>query len=488
MESFRKLGLSEQFLKLLEKAGFTEPSEIQEKVIPLVLQGKDVIGGSATGSGKTLAFGAGIIERIQKEKGLQVLILTPTRELAEQVGGVFARFSGYKQVNVAIVYGGVNINHQIKDLRNSEIVVGTPGRIIDHMERGTINFSDLKILVLDEADRMLDMGFVHDVEKIIRNCPRERQTLLFSATISGEIGHIAGRHMKNPKTISVDSYVDPSKLRQVYYDVPKNLKFSLLVHLLKREKHGLVMVFCNTRHNTDFIGRNLENLGIDVLVIHGGLTQQKRNRIMEKFNEKKVYVLVCTDIAARGLDIKGISHIYNYDIPKTSKDYIHRIGRTARAGKDGIAINILSEMDYDNFGNVLKDPSLNIKKAETPEIETVRMMLPNQRFQKRQRWDSEDWRSRQANRQSHSSGRGESEEREHRENRSYGRTGGRPRGRSFGRSFGPRRNVPQRSYSYDSQRRFGNRNPRGRSSPRGRNNSQGRDRSRSFGGGRGRRF
>jgi len=430
MESFRKLGLSEQLLKLLEKEGFSEPTEIQEKVIPLVLQGKDVIAGSATGSGKTLAFGTGIIERIHKDKGLQVLILTPTRELAEQVGNVFAKFSEYKQLNVAIVYGGINIGHQIRDLRDSEIVVGTPGRIIDHMERGTINFSDLKILVLDEADRMLDMGFVHDVEKIIKNCPKERQTLLFSATVFGEIEHIASRHMKNPVTVSVESYVDASKLRQIYYDVPKELKFSLLVHLLKREKHKLVMVFCNTRHNTDFIGRNLENLGVDVLAIHGGLTQQKRNKIMEKFNENRVHVLVCTDIAARGLDIQGISHIYNYDIPKTSKDYIHRIGRTARAGKEGIAVNILSDRDYNNFGNVLKDPSLSIEKAELPKIETVRMMLPNQDMQRRQRWDSEDWRSRKFHRESHGRSR---ESRKRKENR------------------GGKRQIPQRSGNYRSQ-------------------------------------
>ena len=469
MESFRKLGLSEQLLKLLEKEGFSEPSEIQEKVIPLVLQGKDVIGGSATGSGKTLAFGTGIIEKTEHNKGLQVLILTPTRELAEQVGNVFVRFSEYKQLNVAIVYGGVNIGHQIRDLRNSEIVVGTPGRIIDHMERGTINFSELKILVLDEADRMLDMGFIHDVEKIIKNCPKERQTLLFSATIFGDIEHIAKKHMKNPRTISVESYVDPAKLRQIYYDVPKNLKFSLLVHLLKRESHKLVMVFCNTRHNTDFIGRNLGNLGIDVLAIHGGLTQQKRNKIMEKFNENRIHVLVCTDIAARGLDIKGISHIYNYDIPKTSKDYIHRIGRTARAGKEGIAINILSDRDYDNFGNVLKDPSLNIEKAETPEIETVRMMLPNQNMQRRQRWDSEDWRSRKFHREHHvrnreGSGEGQREERPgfggHRgPDRGNFRAGQKNFGGRGGRgNFGSRRRIPQRSGNYRSQKgRQGNR-------------------------------
>jgi len=372
MEIFRKLGLSEQLLKLLENAGFKEPSEIQEKVIPLVLQGKDVIGGSATGSGKTLAFGAGIIEKVQIGKGLQVLILIPTRELAEQVKRVFQRFSKYKHLNVAVVYGGVNINPQIKNLRNSEIVVGTPGRIIDHMERGTINFSELNILVLDEADRMLDMGFIHDVEKIIKNCPRERQTLLFSATISKDIEHIASKHMKNPEVISVESYVDPSKLKQIYYDVPRELKFSLLVHLLKRESHNLVMVFCNTRHNTDFIGRNLENLGIDVLAIHGGLTQEKRNKIMEKFSDNRIHVLVCTDIAARGLDIKGISHVYNYDIPKTSKDYIHRIGRTARAGESGKVVNLLAENDYDNFSRVLREyDSFKIEKIDTPKLERI---------------------------------------------------------------------------------------------------------------------
>jgi ATP-dependent RNA helicase DeaD len=371
MEKFKKLGLSEELLRLLEKANFSEPSEIQEKVIPLILEGKDVIGGSATGSGKTLAFGAGIIERTNSGKGLQVLILVPTRELAEQVGRVFIKFSNYRQLNVATVYGGVNIGNQIRSLRNSEIVVGTPGRILDHLGRKTINLSHLKVLVLDEADRMLDMGFIYDVEKIIKNCPKERQTLLFSATISPDIEDIAKKYMQSPVSISVDSYVDAEKLKQIYYDIPKNLKFSLLVHLLQKEKYGLVMVFCNTRRNTNFIGDSLKDLRIDTLVIHGGLTQNKRDSIMERFNENKVYVLVCTDIAARGLDIKGVSHIYNYDIPKTSKDYIHRIGRTARAGKEGIAINLISDSDYENFNNVLRDNSLNIEREETPEVKMV---------------------------------------------------------------------------------------------------------------------
>lgn len=379
MESFRKLGLSEQLLNLLGKAGFSKPSEIQEEVIPLILEGKDVIGGSATGSGKTLAFGAGIIEKTEKEKGLQVLILAPTRELAEQIGEVFKKFSAYKKLSVAVVYGGVNIERQIRELRTAEIAVGTPGRILDHLERRTINFSKLRILVLDEADRMLDMGFIRDVEKIVKNCPKKRQTLLFSATISFEVEHLAKKHMINPKMISLESHVDPTKLKQIYYDVPRNMKFSLLVHLLQKENIGLVMVFCNTRHNTDFVADNLKNLGIDAIAIHGGLTQEKRNKIMQKFHEKKVCVLVCTDIAARGLDIKGVSHVYNYDIPKTSKEYIHRIGRTARAGKEGIVINILADRDYENFGNVLKDELLHIEKENIPEIKNIRINLGESR-------------------------------------------------------------------------------------------------------------
>ncbi|MBI2043815.1 DEAD/DEAH box helicase [Candidatus Pacearchaeota archaeon] len=371
MERFKQLGLSKELLNLLQKAGLETPTEIQEKTIPLVIAGKDVIGGSHTGSGKTLAFGTGIIEKVEPRRGLQALILTPTRELAEQIAKVLKSFSHYKKLHVAMIYGGVSMGPQVRALEDAEIVVATPGRMLDHMERGTANLSYVKILVLDEADRMLDMGFIQDVEKIIKSCPHNRQTLLFSATISSDIEHIAKKHMKNPESISVQSYVDPSKLKQVFYDVPKESKFSLLVHLLKQEREGLVMVFCNTRHNTDFVADNLKRLGIEALPIHGGLTQGKRNQIMEMFHGKNVYVLVCTDIAARGLDIKGVSHIYNYDIPTTSKDYIHRIGRTARAGKEGIAISIVSERDYENFNTVLRDESLNIEQVELPEMERV---------------------------------------------------------------------------------------------------------------------
>lgn len=379
MDAFKKLGLSSEFVKNLEQFGFEKPTEIQEKTIPIALAGKDIIAGSATGSGKTLAFGASIIEHLQNGKNTQALILTPTRELAEQVGKSMLKFSKHKRLNVAIVYGGVSISPQIHALERAEIVVGTPGRILDHMERGSIKFGNIKTLVLDEADRMLDMGFIDDVTTIVKACPKNRQTLLFSATISPDISHIAKEYMNRPEEISAVVYVDPSKLKQTFYDVPKHLKFSLLVHLLKEERAGLVMVFCNTRHNADFVGRNLQNQGIEASSIHGGLTQARRNYILEKFHSKKVFVLVCTDVAARGLDIPNVSHVYNYDMPANSKEYVHRIGRTARAGSEGKAISIVSERDYDNFRAVLRDQSIDIKQEDLPSIEQVRISVDRPR-------------------------------------------------------------------------------------------------------------
>ncbi|MFH1332091.1 MAG: DEAD/DEAH box helicase, partial [archaeon] len=370
MERFRKLGITHHIIRVIEEEKFEKPSEIQEKSIPLILEGKDVIAGSATGSGKTLVFGADIIHNCETGKGIQALILTPTRELAQQVSKALKKFSKYKPLNIIPVYGGVSINLQIHELRTADVVVATPGRLLDHLERRTINLTRVKILVLDEADRMFDMGFLPDVEQIIKICPADRQTLLFSATITKEVCHIAERYMKNPVKVSAEAYVDPKKLTQVYYDVQDNLKFSLLVHLLKHEKAGLVMVFCNTKKNTDFVAKNLKLLGIDALAIHGGFSQSRRNSTMKQFNDfKKTYVLVCTDVAARGLDIKGISHVYNYDIPKEGKDYIHRIGRTARAGDEGKAISILAERDHDNFSRVLREVDVKIVKEQTPYIE-----------------------------------------------------------------------------------------------------------------------
>jgi ATP-dependent RNA helicase DeaD len=335
------------------------------------MEGKDVIAGAATGSGKTLAFAAGIIKLCEKNDGLQALVLTPTRELAEQVMSVIQKFSRVKNLRIIPVYGGASINPQIENLRKCEVVVGTPGRILDHLKRGTIKLGKIKILVLDEADRMLDMGFQRDVDRIIGQCNPQRQTLLFSATISRDIIHLAKRYMINPVEVSAESYVDPSKLTQVYYDVDDKKKLSTLIHFLKNETSDLIMVFCNTQRNTDFVAENLNANRVPALAIHGGHSQEKRKNTMELFCAKKCPVLVCTDVAARGLDIKGVSHVYNYDAPKDSKEYIHRIGRTARAGNEGKVINIISSRDYENFQNILNRENFKIDKEEAPETERI---------------------------------------------------------------------------------------------------------------------
>lgn len=383
MDNFRKLGISEPILKSIKDEKFENPSEIQEKAIPLILKGKDVIAGSATGSGKTLAFASGILERAEKGQGIQALILTPTRELAEQVAQALKTFSKYRPLKIISIYGGVGINPQIIGLKKSEVVVGTPGRILDHIERKTIKFGNVKTLVLDEADRMLDMGFKKDVERIIKKCPKDRQTLLFSATTSKELTQLSRNHMNKPVEVSVESYVDPSKLAQIYYNITDELKFSLLVHLLKNETSSLVMVFCNSKRNTDKVAKNLRFQGFKAEAIHGGLSQNKRTDVLKEFHKGKASILVCTDVAARGLDIPGVSHVYNYDIPRESKQYIHRIGRTARAGADGIAINILAKSDYDNFSDVLKFNDVEIDEERLPNIEKVFMKKPEKTKRKK---------------------------------------------------------------------------------------------------------
>ena len=375
MNEFEKLGLDEAILKVIVAEKFEKPSEIQAKSIPIILEGKDVMAVSATGSGKTLAFAAGIIHDAKKGAGVQAVILTPTRELAEQVSDSFKTFSQFKKLRILPVYGGVSINAQIQGLKQADVVVATPGRMLDHIQRNTINLSKVSTLVFDEADRMLDMGFIDDVKKITNKCPRNRQTLLFSATLSKKVYSLAKGYMKNPESVSVESRVDPKKLSQCFYDVQDNLKFSLLVHLLKNEHGGLVMVFCNTQRNTDFVAKNLKKQGLDASAIHGGLTQDKRTRILRNFNSSDMHVLVCTDVAARGLDIKGVSHVYNYDVPNESDNYIHRIGRTARAGSEGKAITILASRDYGNFRKVISDTGVKVAKEDVPAVERVKITV-----------------------------------------------------------------------------------------------------------------
>lgn len=378
MKKFENLGLSKDIVENLEKLGIVKPTEIQEKSIPILLKGNDIIAGSATGSGKTLAFSAPIIENMIPKNGVGALIMTPTRELAEQVTESIKSFS-LRKLNVLAVYGGVSIEGQIRKMGHADIVVGTPGRILDHIDRRTIDLRRVKFLVLDEFDRMLDMGFQKDVGEIIKKCPRERQTMLFSATLSADVDHLAKKYTKNAQEIKVEQYVDHSKLKQIYYDTPNELKFSLLVHLLNKEDSKFVMVFCSTRRNVDFVTENLNRLRIQSKAIHGGLDQKKRIRVLNEFNDDGVGVLVCTDVAARGLDIKGVTHVYNYDLPKTPDDYIHRIGRTARAGEKGIAVNILSSRDYEFFGEICNKTNFKIENVRLPLIERVSIRVDKSR-------------------------------------------------------------------------------------------------------------
>lgn len=368
---FEDFNLKQEILKAIKHLGYDEATAIQQRCIPEIKHGKDVVGQSSTGSGKTAAFGLPILEKIEHGKGLQALILTPTRELCVQVTDALNSFGKFLHVRATAVFGGVGIGPQFDAIKRVEIVVGTPGRILDHIERKSINFSNVRFLVLDEADKMFEMGFIEDVERIISFVPRQRQTLLFSATLSTNVHNLVRKHLHEPVTIKTQTHVDRNLLKQVYYVVKTHEKFSLLYHFLKLHPNGLSMIFCATRSEVDVVAKNLKTQGIHAMAIHGGLSQNKRLYAIESLRKEHVNTLVCTDVAARGLDIQNITHIYNYDVPKTSDDYIHRIGRTARAGSKGDAITLLSERDYDNFNRVLSDSSLQIRKENPPQFERV---------------------------------------------------------------------------------------------------------------------
>ena len=373
-----EIALKPEISKAIHDLGFTEFTPIQEQCIPQILQGKDVVGQSSTGSGKTAAFTLPILQHITAGKGLQVLVLTPTRELCVQVSEAVHEFGKYMHVRVASVYGGVGIEPQIHAIRKADIVVGTPGRILDHMQRKTLTFQYIKYLVLDEADRMFDMGFIEDVEMIIHQVPRERQTLLFSATMPTAVRHIVEKHQRHPINITSKVHVEKHLLHQAYYVVSYHDKFSLLVHLLKKHPEGLSIIFCGTRRESDLVSRNLKTQGIKAMAIHGVLTQRRRMDALDALKSEHIHVLVATDVAARGLDIRNVSHVYNYDVPKTSEEYVHRIGRTARAGSEGDAVTLLADRDYQNFDSVLRDRSLEIKREQLPQFEKIR-------FQREQR-------------------------------------------------------------------------------------------------------
>jgi len=374
------LKLSPEFEKAIMDLGFSEFTEIQEKCIPLIQSGADVIGLSYTGSGKTAAFGFPALEKVVPGKGIQLFVMVPTRELCLQVAKEFRKFTKYRKTNVVEVYGGVSINPQMYNLRQADVVVGTPGRLLDVLSRNALNTHHIKILILDEADKMFEMGFIDDVRQIISQVPKNSQKLLFSATMSHDIMEIAKRYMSNPHKIRMQAYVDKSKLIQHYYDLNRNDKFSLLTHIIKKESTGLKLVFCSTRHIVDLISKNLYKQNIKSQALHGGLSQNMRKQVMDAFRNQQLEVLVASDVAARGLDVKNISLVINYDIPKTSQEYVHRIGRTARAGEEGKVISLLCNEDHDNFRKVMEDRSLLIHKMKTPQFERVEFIRPQRRY------------------------------------------------------------------------------------------------------------
>jgi len=343
--TFEQLGLSEELMKAVRDAGYTTPTPIQAQAIPLVLKGRDVMGLAQTGTGKTAAFTLPIVDRLLGgPQRTRALVLTPTRELCVQVEESVKKYAMHAPISVVSVYGGVPLDPQEKKLRAGvDIVVATPGRLIDHLERQNVVFDDLEVLVLDEADRMLDMGFAPQINRIVADVPSYRQTLLFSATMPPEVEALARKYLRKPVVVQVGRRSSAaSTVTHAVYPVPRDRKSELLAQLLRAEKLDSVLVFTRTKHGADRVVRHLEREQIEATAMHADKTQPQRTRALEDFKSGKVRVLVATDIAQRGLDISGITHVVNYDVPQQAEDYVHRIGRTGRAAKEGDAFTFMA--------------------------------------------------------------------------------------------------------------------------------------------------
>ena len=360
--NFEQLGVHAEIVKALQEENITEPTLIQEKAIPQVLLGKDFIGRSKTGSGKTAAFGIPAVQLVTPKQGVQLLVLAPVRELVVQIAQELQKFGKYLHLRVACVYGGVSLGPQIEQMERAEIVVSTPGRLLDHLERRTINVSTLKCVVLDEADKMVEMGFIEDIERIMGALPREKQVLLFGATISEEIDRLKRKHMHDPVVVEAEVQVQQEFLQQYFYTVQQQQKFSLLVHLLKKEQIQQGIVFCSARSTVELVAKNLRQQGIKAEMIHGKLSQSRRLRTIEDFHHAGQGILVASAVAARGLHIDDVSHVFNYDLSQDPQEYVHRVGRTARAGKSGKAITLLSERDFDVFRDILSRYRLPVEE------------------------------------------------------------------------------------------------------------------------------
>jgi ATP-dependent RNA helicase DeaD len=371
--NFEEFTLSKETMKSIAEIGFEEPTPIQVSAIPLVLSNRDIVGQAQTGTGKTAAFGIPIAERFQTGRRPFAIVLEPTRELAVQVAQEIHKIGKYKNIRVLPVYGGASIEMQIKTLQQGvNVVVGTPGRVIDLLNRKILSLSEIRIVVLDEADEMLDMGFIEDIETILKATPEERQTLLFSATIPLPIMNIARRYMRSPEKIQVNikDVVIP-KIRQTFYEVREEDKVHALSRILDVEEPKLAIVFCHTKRKVDEVSMKLSRLGYNAGAIHGDYTQARRDDVMNKFKGGMLDILVATDVAARGLDIKNVSHVINYGIPQHPDSYVHRIGRTGRAGKSGIAITLVTPREYKHLRLIEKTARTIIDRKKLPSSSDV---------------------------------------------------------------------------------------------------------------------
>ncbi|MEW7973022.1 MAG: DEAD/DEAH box helicase [Candidatus Thiodiazotropha endolucinida] len=371
--SFENLGLSAELLRAINDQGYTEPTPIQRKAIPVILTGRDVMAGAQTGTGKTAGFTLPLLQRLAKQpshngqRPVRALVMTPTRELAAQVGDSVQTYGRHTSLRSAVIFGGVKINPQIDKLRRGvDILIATPGRLLDHAGQQTVDLSQIEILVLDEADRMLDMGFIHDIRKVLALLPdnNKRQNLLFSATFSNDIKKLADRLLEHPELIEVARRnTTAEKIKQVVHPVDKRRKREMLSHMIGSQNWRQVLVFTRTKHGANRLAQQLEKDGLSASAIHGNKSQGARTRALAGFKNGELRVLVATDIAARGLDIDQLPHVVNYELPNVPEDYVHRIGRTGRAGNEGEAISLVCVDEH----KLLKDIE-RLLKREIPEI------------------------------------------------------------------------------------------------------------------------
>lgn len=369
MTTFKELSISDPIMKALEKMGFEEATPIQAETIPLAKQGKDVIGQAQTGTGKTAAFGIPMIDKIDKSaKTIQGLVVAPTRELAIQVAEEINRLGKFKGIRTLPVYGGQHMDRQIRALKDGpHIVVATPGRLLDHMRRKTIRIDNVQTAVLDEADEMLNMGFIDDIRDILKGIPEDRQTLLFSATMPKEIRNIANTLMKSPIEVKVKTKeMTVENIDQYFVEVPERLKFDTLTNHIDINAPTLAIIFSRTKKRVDEIAEGLQARGFRAEGIHGDLTQGKRMSVLNKFKGGRIEILVATDVAARGLDISNVSHVYNFDIPQDPESYVHRIGRTGRAGREGVAVSFITPREVAHLHLIEKVTKSKMKRLMPP--------------------------------------------------------------------------------------------------------------------------